>query len=294
MSEPNAVRNDVGFDEDDDVTDFDDLSHEGVQSMADETVYETGVSFAEHDKPDERLTEMPAWLQTFAASVVEAGDPPAADPAPSSEPVSSPAPAAAQLTPDPSLPDWLRADGAAPGGTAMPGARQGDDFADFQDFGTEGADSFISEDDLPDWLKAFSTETAGDPLVPAGGMASAGSVSTMPQRSAALRVPPVENIWLSAYDRQALGPGRTLFALLASNTATTVEDGGMEQFEEERVLRQPDSAELGAESSKLVTADASASTATAEGDSSRNSLRTLLLAAFVVVLLVIVAYAVLS
>jgi hypothetical protein len=42
--------------------------------MADEHEFEPGPSFVENERPDERLTEMPAWLQTFAASAIRICD----------------------------------------------------------------------------------------------------------------------------------------------------------------------------------------------------------------------------
>jgi hypothetical protein len=194
----------------------DEPDYEGVQKMANGNTFEPGPSFVDNDQPSDRLTEMPAWLQSFAAQESKLNgedqdvqiDPPVSRP---EEPRSS-----AGLSPD--LPDWLKDEPAeAAQDDALDEAHSTEDvFENFEDT-VSNPDGFISEDDLPDWLRAFSDGTgtlsakapdvsrviASRPAVAAG--------STM------VKVPPVENVWLTSVERNALGPGGTLFALLAAN-----------------------------------------------------------------------------
>lgn len=218
---------------------MDDQHPEEGQQMANVESFEPGPSFVEDDRPAERLTDMPAWLQTFAAQETTR-DEAAAEPG---EPEQTTGEAHADVAAhndesgDISLPDWLQDSGAADDDSPLVPEEQHamhDFLTSFDDPGEHEASSFISEDDLPDWLRAFSDDSS--PSAPSASMSretsSPGSpVSVVRPSTAPVRVPPVENVWLSANERQALGPGGTLFALLASNangalTHATASAGG--------------------------------------------------------------------
>lgn len=277
---------------DDAVEHYDVPTHEGVRVMGNETVYEMGPSFTETERPADRLTEMPAWLQTFAASEQAADD---AEHLPEVDPTATPANLieTESADTDTSLPDWLRDDpvhAEQEQPVNIPGA-----FDDFQqDMGA--TDTFISEDDLPDWLRAFSHEQAD------GAAASAPSTPRAPvgiaaaPSTSAVRVPSVENVWLSAYDRQAIGPGRTLFALLAS-TGGAVEaasNGTHGSYAD-----VPERArEANGPSGRSTAAAAPSSTEVQDQEKTLNkpksSMRLLLLTSIVVLLLVFVSVMVLG
>lgn len=214
--------------------DLDPEPNEEDQPMADGGTFQPGQSFVEDDRPAERLSDMPAWLQTFAAqeSTRDEHDPAEDIDVSLAEPETrdESAPGAAS---DSILPDWLqdkRGDVAGDQDADSEPASMMDFLSSFDDPEDPDTQSFLSEDDLPDWLRAFSDESsAPGPARP--DVTRLPAARTVPQPGAAIvRVPPVENVWLSAYERQALGPGGTLFALLASNgngalTHTQTADG---------------------------------------------------------------------
>ena len=191
------------------------LDHEGVQIMANGNSYDPGPSFVDDDQPIDRLTEMPAWLQSFAAqeSNVSNEDQDVQE----EEAESQPDEPVAFEDVSSDLPDWLRDEPVDATQDAKPFDKAPDDVFEVFTDEQSNPDGFISEDDLPDWLRAFSDES---------GVSSAKTpdvsriVATRPAVSAVatmVRVPPVENIWLTSIERNALGPGGALFALLAAN-----------------------------------------------------------------------------
>lgn len=257
--------------------------------MAEDNVYEPGPSFVENDVPSERLTDMPAWLQAFAAQELERAEQAQAEAASEPDEVAEFSEPTSQSAGDTMLPDWLRDDsvGGADASTSFDSGFGG--FEDFTGTSVTTTDSFISEDDLPDWLRAFSDEAASAPVArtsPAETMPAPRSVSTP---AAIVRVPPVENVWLSTYERQALGPGPSLFALLASNTnGSTVYEAPTAQQNEPVRSAAPASPEPERSAGPAATPQ-SAEDAAPEVAPERNSTRLLLLTLLVVAALVLVS-----
>ena len=291
MTEPDTDRDDMSSDGHDTTPDFNASSHKGVQLMADDTVFEPGPSFVENERPTDRLAEMPAWLQTFAASEDTVDDASNVSQEPTQEPAAEPSAPARLVEPDAMLPEWLRADPAQPEPAAQVETLDGSD--NFEEPDENGVASFISEDDLPDWLRAFSHDTSAAPSPTTMGSTRAAAHNPTPTSTTLVRVPPTENVWLSTYERQTLGPGRTLFALLASNggTATFVEANGTHGAEGSGSVQSTGAANTAnrrtpAGASQRSKADAVTGTA----EKPRNSMRLLLLALLVVLLLVFFSY----
>lgn len=195
--------------------------------MANEDLHEPGPSFVPDDVPTERLAQMPAWLQTFAAQEMpdyEDVEPEVELPLDTFDQEPEPFNAAVELPSDDIiLPDWLQDDGPAVDVVAPVMDDDEDILLDdvaatpfLNGIGepvSTDPDTFISEDDLPDWLRAFSEESAPESAQVAVPDVAAATVT----EAVNVRVPPVESVWLSDTERRALGPGGTLFALLAAN-----------------------------------------------------------------------------
>lgn len=284
MPEPETGRSEPGSDSDNATRDYDASSHEGVQLMASEKVFEPGPSFTDNEAPTDRLAEMPAWLQTFVASQ----DAPDEALRESPEPVQETVTPFRLVEPDSTLPEWLRAEPAH--SAAVTELATLDDFDNFEEPAENGTDTFISEDDLPDWLRAFSHETRDAPEPILASPARAAAQSSVTTNATLVRVPPIENVWLSSDQRQALGPGRTLFALLASNagTATFAEDNGTNPAAD---------ADSGFRSERDASATSAVASAASGGavsvgteETPRSSTRLLLLALIVVLLLIFVSF----
>lgn len=269
------------------------------QAMADSNTYDPGPSFVENDQPVERLTEMPAWLQSFAAQETtreeedryahqdDAGDLDAV--AVDEEPVA--------VSTDAVLPEWLKDQGAS-NDAQVAEAESSNVMAflsGFDDPRNPDVDGFISEDDLPDWLRAFSDETSGPPRS-SPEITRLPAARSVPQTGGAVvRVPPVENVWLSALERQALGPGGTLFALLASNSNGAVTHSqaatASADFQQETVATERGARDQGAFSRR---ADVDAEGGDLVPAKQPNSMRLLLLTLFVVLLVIIVSFVLFS
>lgn len=280
--------------------DLEPATGEESNSVEDDTVFDPGPSFIDDDQPTERLAEMPAWLQTFAAAAIEQDEttredaPSQSVPSPQVDPESD---SATDREFDNALPDWLKDPGASAQEHSPATIHALDDLDDFNDPTSIATNDFISEDDLPDWLRAFSQETSPQPTPPS----IVRSVTSRPATTVTatmVRVPPVENVWLSTYERQALGPGPALFALLASNTAG---EGGYADTAGDAVSQShaamPASAQSGDQTAVQMNDDTGAESATdsePEAAPQRNSLRLLLITLLVVLVLVILSMQFLS
>lgn len=273
--------------------DLEPIAGEESGSVTDDTVYDPGPSFVEDDRPTERLAEMPAWLQTFAAAAIEEDDNPEED-APANG-VSSTSSGPGQSTPsardhETVLPDWLNDPGTRTDEQSEPVHlfHGSDDFGDPQSIPTG---DFISEDDLPDWLRAFSEETSPQPTPPSIARRVVPQTATAVSATM-VRVPPVENVWLSTYERQALGPGPQLFALLASNT---VGDSGYIETAGDAPQQEASTSTTGQPGSRTSLSVSEepgvegSSDAQPEAAPQRNSLRLLLITLLVVLVLVILS-----
>jgi hypothetical protein len=170
-------------------------------------LYDPGPSFSEDERPAARLSLMPAWLQTFAATTGEPEDGPAVTP-----PAAIEMPAAPVLTapvpeePVTELPSWLAEERPAP---------SGDSAADAAQLAAAAA-TLISEDDLPEWLRAISPADDQDALVTFGTEAAAAHAARP-----VLAVPSIGRAWTTAHDRPALSEGASMFALMARESVAT-------------------------------------------------------------------------
>lgn len=261
--------------------------------MANAETFDPGPSFVENDRPVERLVEMPAWLQTFASQEstrdesdeLEAGvdDQPA---------VAQPIEPQDSHSEDVVLPDWLK-DDRSPDDSVENDQPEyesmGEFLASFDDPTDSDTGSFISEDDLPDWLKAFSDESAAPPVARTTQVdptVSSSSAGVAKPSTAPVRVPPVENVWWSSSDRQALGAGGTLFALLASNANGTLTHASATTGGSSAGTGMPDSSAgaRGAFSRSSARGDEESEEPAAQKNSTRLLLLTLVVVALVIVL----------
>jgi len=160
--------------------------------------YEPGPSFVDLASLPLDMSAVPSWLHDFGTSV---HDDDGLSPAPMLEPRAAP------VQTDPTLPRWL----AEP----RPGAQGEEVFADLPwDTDETVADpgsvstGFISEDDLPEWLRAISADVAADATEP--------SVTTLVQNgTGGFPVPAVVQAWVIAHQMVSLAAGESLMAHLA-------------------------------------------------------------------------------
>ena len=227
-------------------------------------MYEPGPSFNDNVGGLDPA-QLPSWLQNFRETIVEAPTP-------------------LDLTPDRAvkgdagdlglaldvMPEWLseaRAD-APP----APAAHDGWYFGGATHDGALEL-NFISEDDLPDWLRSISVEP---PAPAAAAPTVVGNASG--SRSVTMMAPPVAAAWIVSRQTMALAAGEALFAHLASEdarTATTaVSDGPRDQAQSALVVTAAESPML-------------ASTAATVERQKRRSQRLLLYVALIIVLLAI-------
>ena len=178
-------------------------------------LYDPGPSFAGIERPAERLAQMPAWLQTFAAV---AGDP--AEDELVAEPRMDVSAATVALEDTPSdepveLPSWLTEERAAVAAEPVEPER---DAAGDAAIGAAAAATLISEDDLPEWLRAISSndDDGHDELFSFG--AEAGDAGS---QRAVLTAPSVARAWQFMHDQPALSEGASIFALVARETIAT-------------------------------------------------------------------------
>jgi len=156
--------------------------------------WEPGPSFEELDKQNLDYEGIPGWLQSFGDSV--AGNPQDL-PVDTSFAASQTAP----LRSESSLPGWLEEPRPAPAGAPVAASLLGDVLA------SDDSSGFISEDDLPEWLRTISDEAPDDvDLV----------ISSAPSGSnGAFSIPSVAIAWIASHQMVALAPGETLFARIA-------------------------------------------------------------------------------
>jgi hypothetical protein len=277
-----------------DASDSDAAQVEDFQSVTDHNLHDPGPSFVEDERPTDRLTELPAWLQTFAAQEsaraanVDEDEPPLVDNETSTQPIEESAPVIA--TADSSLPDWLRSDPDHHDEKIfMPISSNSDDAFDSPEL--SDTNSFLSDEDLPAWLRAFSQDAADSSPVPSRGPSEATAGFAPATSMTAVRVPPVENVWLSAYERQSLGPGATLFALLASNPGS---EPAMQQeaYYPDAIAREPRSdAQRNSAGSEAVPAGAIAERESPHEavEPQRNSGRILMLTLLLVMVVILIS-----
>jgi hypothetical protein len=155
-----------------------------VEKDATDGAFEPGDSFSNDSSDQGDAGDLPAWLQNFADVAGEqSGGKPTAAPSP------NPAPAASTPAPPAQIAD------TSPGSFGeQPGADAG----------------FFSDDDLPEWLRALSTDAE-----PAGGDDLVGAAPAMsPASNGALHVPAVSRAWVTHNDQPEVSPGANLLASL--------------------------------------------------------------------------------
>ena len=161
----------------------DDRRSTAVQSGDGPQQFPPSPSFQENDRPAVRLVELPAWLQSFASSV---GEPPELE-----------------TTPPPSTSTEYVVNSAndqkptpAPSTSAKPASSTTD---------------FISEDDLPEWLRAIAPDDGPDTDVELTMPRDAGSGEPV-------AVPTISRAWSTSKDARGVDEATSLFALVASQT----------------------------------------------------------------------------
>jgi hypothetical protein len=160
-------------------------------------VFEPGPSFNEPASAAD-VPELPSWLQNFGA--VEETPAPAL-----SFPIENGAAEAEHASVG--LPNWL----AAPRADQPASAEPTWNLADGK-FGDQEEGGFISEDDLPDWLRSIGGDNSPD-TTPTVGAQVNGLAATAPRE---LRIPAVVSAWVAGRETAASGPGESLFAHIAS------------------------------------------------------------------------------
>ncbi len=185
--------------------------------------YSATDDFGELEIEDLDLSELPDWLREMAPpSEEEPADLPDDVPVDTgqADAVSQDAPGA---SPD-DLPDWLRdPEGTPASAPAAPPQAEGVPSVDHQP-----ADQFslVTDEDLPDWLKALSddepeSEQAATPS--SGSQAAAGQTSAV---ATLFEVPPVNRAWLTQgrrIDQQQIAAAQQDFAPLEVIAARPVE-----------------------------------------------------------------------
>jgi cobalamin biosynthesis Mg chelatase CobN len=258
--------------------------------MASDNSYEPGPSFVDNDRPTDRLTEMPAWLQTFAAQEtdIDTGE----DEVQKTVETTGQGDAHQQNAVPADLPDWLRDEPVEASHASSVGeAHTTEHFPDLLPDEDSNPDGFISEDDLPDWLRAFSDES---PVAKADAPDVSRAVTprlTAPAGSTMVRVPPVENIWLSSVERHALGPGGSLFAQLAANGSANAGVSHQSYSAYEAESTRPSTARQASVSreSQPQQAVSTAESRTEQPAPQSNSFRLLLLTLLIVMLVIAIS-----
>jgi hypothetical protein len=235
------------------------LTVNGVVDTSDaplETVgglYDPGPSFSEDERPAARLSQMPAWLQTFAAAAGEPDEDASAASLPSVADVAAPvltAPTAEEAVTE--LPNWLAEERATPAGGSAAAAAA---------LAVPAAASLISEDDLPEWLRAISPIDDQDAVLAFGAEAAAGANAARQ----VLAVPSIGRAWTLAHDRPALSEGASMFALMARESVATALPAPSTEApyptEEPREARLPETDSLARPTEPLTTSVRAAGTA---------------------------------
>jgi hypothetical protein len=164
-----------------------------------QAVFEPGPSFHEPPTAGANGTELPGWLQSFGGSVEEPPAPALAFPV-DTEPLDS------EHTPA-DLPNWLSTPRAEQPKPAEPAWNLSDG-----KFGDQEENGFISEDDLPDWLRSIGGDTSTEHV--AASAAQVNGLAATPSRET--RIPTVVSAWVVGRETVASAPGESLFAHIAS------------------------------------------------------------------------------
>ena len=183
-----------------------DQSGEPDERDADPEAFEPGVSFANEPSDDAGSGELPPWLQDFAGA--------AGEPQGTATAGAGAAPAEAQERPphasmaEPSRPPSVP---AQPPSAVLQSQAAAEPAAQFGQVPGSDGTNFLSEDDLPEWLRALSTENP-----PAAGAAPVAAVETRNPvtPNEAIQVPPVSRAWVTASDQAEVSSGANLLSSL--------------------------------------------------------------------------------
>lgn len=158
--------------------------------------YEPTPSFVDGDKPEIRLAELPAWLQSFAATVGEPPEPEAV--------TRQPSPAPDEPDEQSTVENVQDASESEPVEAPTPGT------------GTQGSSGvgtdFISEDDLPEWLRSIAPEDKSEGVTEPASF----EYSSEGERFA---VPAVSRAWSMASEGRKTDDATSLFTLVATQTS---------------------------------------------------------------------------
>jgi hypothetical protein len=159
--------------------------------------FELGTSFTDESTEEGASGELPSWLQNFGDVAGDTTAPGA----------SADQPSMTGWNEEPSPADLRAAVPAPSEPEAEPVAQSGQGLA-------AGDQSFFSEDDLPEWLRALSTES--EPTASAAPVAAV-SVSAGPSAAnEANAIPPVSRAWVTTADIVEVSPGANLFTSLVN------------------------------------------------------------------------------
>ena len=147
-------------------------------------------SFQDHDRPRVRLVELPAWLQAFAASV---GEPEDVEPSGTAD-----------------QNQMERLVSSPPGGERPKSESEHQPSMSPPD---PASSSFISEDDLPEWLRAISPEDGGGD---SGNSLIGGPAAESEAIDGEITVPTVSRAWSNSKDSRGTDEATSLFAQVAS------------------------------------------------------------------------------
>jgi hypothetical protein len=238
-----------------------------VPMAATPTVFEPGPSFNEPPVGGAGGQELPGWLQNFGGG---AEDSPA-------EAAAFSAQAAAEHPLAAELPNWLaapRADVAAPAPTRPQASAAPWDMQDVT-FGGNDDNGFISEDDLPDWLRSIGDEPSPEQPLGAAHVTNGSD----PAATRALQTPTVVSAWVTGRSTVALAERESLFADIAS-----------EEQHSTQVADQPSDDERPdvAVSEQFLTAPVEIPAATPAVAAQQNARRYLLYVALAVLLLLVI------
>jgi hypothetical protein len=154
--------------------------------------YPPSPSFLENDRPKVRLVELPAWLQSFASSV---GEPSEFD---------------ATATPDAISPELA----AGPSDHDDQGEAKLQKKSSRPRSSNVGAD-FISEDDLPEWLRAIAPDESAENSM------EVFVLDRGEEEGEQITVPNITRAWSTSKDSRGVDETTSLFALVASQTPHT-------------------------------------------------------------------------
>jgi hypothetical protein len=211
-----------------------DRPHDGEQQ------YDPGPSFTDEIPGDEQLSDLPSWLQNFAASLDDDENEATSEPLDARPDQPEPSIAPELAAADPEIPDWLSSPrhNVLLSDTTMQAA---------------GGD-FFSEDDLPEWLRALSSDGGSHGTAASGSLNGSAGVfdhSSTAASKRAISVPSISNVWVTGMETPIENPGASLFAAIAAggenrpDVAIASSPPVAQTNSSRRASRQPSEVEVG-------------------------------------------------